>query len=184
MNIRPARSRHCHYCNCCVMKFDHHCLWINNCVGALNIGKFYLFIFFIWLSLGLSLALSVIVFIYTPDSGIIIQVPRIGTLIIAAVTGVFGLLLIFPISYMLFVQTLNLSRNQTTSERYSNAHLTRPNLPSESNCFLINCFKMCCNADSKVKERNTKIFSLVSNQNDMSDYQMIEEEEITIPITE
>ena len=43
---------------------------------------------------------------------------------------------------------------------------------------------MCCNADSKFKERNTKIFSLVSNQNDMSDYQMIEEEEITIPITE
>jgi DHHC palmitoyltransferase len=42
--VRTDRSRHCSICNKCVERFDHHCPWINGCVGTANHGLFVIFI--------------------------------------------------------------------------------------------------------------------------------------------
>jgi palmitoyltransferase ZDHHC13/17 len=42
--IRTAGSRHCIVCHRCVDRYDHHCPWINNCVGIRNHNIFLMYL--------------------------------------------------------------------------------------------------------------------------------------------
>lgn len=56
-------SRHCLICDKCVVDFDHHCKWLNNCIGAANYRYFLGLIASTALLIGLQLAVSISLFV-------------------------------------------------------------------------------------------------------------------------
>jgi len=56
---RPERAHHCQFCGFCVLRYDHHCPWINNCVGYRNHKFFLLLVFYGCLASFVALATSI-----------------------------------------------------------------------------------------------------------------------------
>ena len=59
---KPARAHHCSECGFCVFKMDHHCPWINNCVGHRNMKYFLQFVLYIMLASGMLSLLCMLSF--------------------------------------------------------------------------------------------------------------------------
>ncbi|KAL4869977.1 Palmitoyltransferase akr1 [Aspergillus spectabilis] len=133
---RPLRSKHCKRCSRCVAKHDHHCPWIDNCVGANNLRQFVLYI--ICLEIGIILFLH-LTFNYITGLPAPVK-PKCNILndeiCDFVLRDTFTLLLDLWVSIQLVwvtmlcaVQLIQVSRNQTTYENMRGHSIDR-SLPS------------------------------------------------------
>jgi len=114
--VRPPRASHCSSCDHCILRFDHHCPFVNNCVGQRNYAFFTGFV-----SSALCLAITVLPLIFwwmtapsDKSSSDIMKKSsvRIAMLIIGLVVSLVAVALLGLWCYHLFL----VATNRTTKE--------------------------------------------------------------------
>ena len=54
-SLMPPYVHHCNACGRCIVYMDHHCPWVNNCVGFYTQKTFFLFNFYALITLAYSI---------------------------------------------------------------------------------------------------------------------------------
>lgn len=92
---RPPRAHHCRICKRCIRRMDHHCPWINNCVGERNQKFFLQFLFYVGMLSIYSVALVGYSFVYPCDncnvSTLETQTRMLHSVILLLESALFGL---------------------------------------------------------------------------------------------
>lgn len=94
---RPARSNHCSECDNCVDAFDHHCPFVNNCIGKRNYAYFISFISTLTMA-ALAFAIEFLCFVIM----IATKDEKIQQILIIVLMVPFGICILLVLSLLIF----------------------------------------------------------------------------------
>jgi len=130
---RPPRCTHCSICDNCVENFDHHCPWVNNCIGRRNYRYFFFFIVSLSVHIIALLSLTTLFFVKNRDK---VLKDILLCLVIVIIAG----LAAFPIIGLTTYHVILVFRGRTTNEQVSGK------FGAGHNPFDLGCLQNCCTA--------------------------------------
>ncbi|EAR82585.3 ankyrin repeat protein (macronuclear) [Tetrahymena thermophila SB210] len=125
--LRPPRSKHCEYCQRCVIVYDHHCPWINNCVGANNYLWFSIFIFSTFFYALFIIVTSSMYMMESNYGNYGLKFNNQNTQLIlhklsSIICIVIGIFTCLMLSVLIKVQISNMATGKTTHERFNGVY--------------------------------------------------------------